>query len=97
MVLFLIMDKDIKHLEKILKVFANSRRLFIVKLLLRKKEMSVGQVAKALKLSFKATSKHLVALSNIDILDKRQEGLSVYYRINSSANKTLKALLSLVS
>lgn len=90
------MDKEIKNLEKILKVFANSRRLFILKLLLKKKEMSVGSIAKSLKISFKATSKHLTALSNIDVLDKRQEGLIVYYRINKSLGKNLKLLISLL-
>ena len=53
------MKTKIKEAEKILKALANARRLAIVKYLRKEKEATVGDIAEAIKLSFKATSKHL--------------------------------------
>ena len=48
-----------KEMERVLKALANRRRLAMVSFLKKKKEASVGDVAEALRLSVKATSKHL--------------------------------------
>jgi DNA-binding transcriptional ArsR family regulator len=87
-----------KHLEKILKGFANRRRLAIVKLLLRKKQpLSVGQIADAISLSFTATSKHLNILRHLDILERHQVGLTIFYRIADSLPHAARALIPLIS
>ncbi len=70
-----------KYLEKTLKVLANRRRLAIIKLLLKKRELSVSDIAESIRLSFKATSKHLNILRQLDIVDRRQVSLTVYYRL----------------
>jgi len=61
-----------KELEKVLKALANKRRLAILKFIKKSNRASVGEIAGAIKLSFKATSKHLLILSNVDILEKEQ-------------------------
>lgn len=87
-----------KHLEKILKGLANRRRLAIIKLLLRKKQpLSVGQIADAISLSFKATSKHLIILRQLDILERSQVGLTMFYRIADSLPPAVRALASFIS
>lgn len=86
-----------KKLERKLKVFANRRRLAIIKLLLRNKEMIVSDIAIAIKLSFKATSKHLNILANADVLDKEQRNLEMYYRINKNNDSVICSLCSLIS
>lgn len=68
-----------KEYERILKALANRRRLAIVAFLKKKHEATVGEIAEHITLSFTSTSKHLNILARADILDKRQQGLEVYY------------------
>lgn len=86
-----------KQLEKIFKGLANRRRLAIIGLLSRKKEMAVADIADEIGLSFTATSKHLGILRNLDILDRRQESLTVYYRLANPLPPVIKLLLSTIS
>ena len=86
-----------KELERTYKAFANRRRLAILKLLCRRRECTVSDVAHAIKLSFKATSKHLNILANAEILDREQRSLEMYYRLNSDTNDTVRQLLRPIS
>lgn len=86
-----------KELERIYKAFANRRRLAILKLLSQRRELTVGTIAKAIKLSFKATSKHLNILASADILEKEQRSLDVYYSLNPAASETIKTILKPIS
>jgi DNA-binding transcriptional ArsR family regulator len=70
-----------KELERILKAFANKRRLAIVQLVQKRKEISVGNVAREIHVSIKATSRHLALLSGAGVLDKEQRGLQMFYRL----------------
>lgn len=85
-----------KELERQLKALANRRRLTMIKLLKHNREMSVGDIAKEIKLSFKATSKHLMILDRADLVEKEQRGLSVYYCLSSQQNLLFKSLLSIL-
>ena len=85
-----------KNLEKILKAVANGRRLAMVRNLRAKKEMSVGDMAGAVKLSFRATSRHLSVLFNADLLDRRQEGLLVFYRISGDLDSLAKQIVTII-
>lgn len=89
-------DSDLKYLEKVLKAFANKRRLFILKYLNSIKEASVGAIAGEINLSLKATSKHLNLLSTIDILEKEQRSLQTFYRISTNKNPVVEYLLSIL-
>ncbi len=68
-------------LERTLKALANRRRLAIIGYLKKEREASVGDIAGAIKLSFKATSKHLGLLAAVDILNKDQRSSQMYYRL----------------
>ncbi len=68
-----------KEYERILKALANRRRLAIVALLKKRNEATVGDIAENIKLSLTSTSKHLNMLARVDILDKRQRSLEVFY------------------
>jgi DNA-binding transcriptional ArsR family regulator len=78
--------------ERYLKSLANKRRLAIVKFLNGKKKATVGNIASHIKLSLRATSKHLIILSAVDIVDREQEGLSMLYKLNSP-HPILKSVL----
>lgn len=86
-----------KQLERILKGLANKRRLAIIKLLARSKELPVASIAEHIRLSFTSTSKHLSILHHLDIIERRQESLTVYYRLSDSLPAVAKLLLSTIS
>lgn len=83
-------------LEKPLKALANRRRLAILRFLKRSKgEMgeSVADIAAAIRLSFKATSRHLAILSAADIVEREQRRLYVFYRIGETAPAVARAVI----
>ena len=57
-----------KEFERHLKALANRRRLAILRYLKKHREAPVGEIAHEIKLSFKATSKHLAFLAAVDIV-----------------------------
>jgi len=85
-----------KELEKILKALANKRRILILKFIKKSGRASVGEIAEAIKLSFKATSKHLMILSNADILEKEQISLTMLYSLPKNSNPLASKLLSIL-
>ncbi len=85
-----------KELEKVLKALANKRRIAILKYLKRVSAASVGEIAESIKLSFKATSKHLKILSSADIVEKEQFSLNVLYFIPKSSHPLAIKLLSIL-
>jgi len=87
-----------KNLERILKALANKRRLEIIKSLKREAgyELSVGEIAEKIKLSFKATSRHLKILSEADILEKEQISLTMLYSISKDVHPIVSKILPLI-
>ena len=85
-----------KELEKVLKALANKRRIAILKFIKKSGRASVGEIADAIRLSFKATSKHLMLLSNTDILEKEQVSLTMYYFLPKNNHPIASKLLSLL-
>ncbi|MCR4279699.1 MAG: metalloregulator ArsR/SmtB family transcription factor [Candidatus Zambryskibacteria bacterium] len=71
-----------KNLERLLKAFANRRRLAIIKHLKKKGEANVGDIAEHINLSYKATSKHLGVLASADIVEKEQRSLEMWYSLS---------------
>lgn len=85
-----------KNLEKILKGLANRRRLAIIKLLVKNKELTVTEIAERINLSFKATSRHLSILRHLDIVDKNQISLNMYYYLSRPLPSVVKVLLAYI-
>jgi DNA-binding transcriptional ArsR family regulator len=71
-----------KELERILKALANQRRLRAFHFIKEKKQVSVGDVASHLKLSFKATSKHLTLMTLAGLLEKDQKSKIVFVSVS---------------
>lgn len=85
-----------RELEKTLKALANRRRLAILKYLKESREAPVAEIAGEIKLSFKATSKHLGILAAIDILEKDQRSLQMFYRLASNQKPSVARILLLL-
>ncbi len=83
-----------RELEKTLKAIANKRRLAILRVIKKEKEANVADVADKIKLSFKATSKHLGILASVNILEKEQRGLMIFYSISQSLPPVVRSVLS---
>lgn len=85
-----------KQLEKILKALANRRRLAILTYIKRVKEAPVTDVAREIRLSVKATSKHLAVLLAADIVDRDQRSLQVFYRLGSAIPPAARHIISIL-
>lgn len=83
-------------MERSLKALANKRRLAIVRFIKKKKEAAVGEIANEIKLSLKATSKHLGILSGADILDREQKSLQGFYRLSGNLSELQRRVISLL-
>jgi len=65
------------------KMIASPKRLKIIELL-AKKELSVSEIAKALKVPHSNVSQHLRVLRSRHIVIARKEGQNVYYRLTNN-------------
>lgn len=81
-------------LEKYYKTLANRRRLAIIRYLNQTKEATVYQIAGKIKLSFKATSKHLQILKQVGFVASDQVGLEQHYYLADISNTLLKQVLN---
>jgi DNA-binding transcriptional ArsR family regulator len=85
-----------KELEKPLKALANRRRLAILKFLKERGEAPVGDIAREVRISLKATSKHLGKLSGCDIVEREQRSAQAYYRLAASQCAPVQRILTLL-
>lgn len=85
-----------KELEKVFKALANKRRIIILNYIKKSGRASVGNVAENIKLSFKATSKHLIILLHADLLEKEQIGLEMFYSMPKTNHQILSKLFSIL-
>ncbi|MDO8624010.1 MAG: metalloregulator ArsR/SmtB family transcription factor [bacterium] len=87
--------RDGKEVERVLKALANRRRLAIIWFLKEAKEASVGEIAEEIKLSFRATSRHLNVLSGAGILDREQRSLQIFYFLVSNLHPAVRTILTI--
>ena len=83
-----------KEIEKVFKALANKRRLLLLSNLKKSKEMSVGDLASEIKLSFRSTSKHLRILLLAEVVESQQRSKQIFYKITPEFVVTLKKVLS---
>lgn len=83
-----------KELEKQMKALANKRRLAILKYLKNTHEAAVGDIAGEIRLSFKATSKHLGVLYAAGIVEKDQRNVMMFYSLMRALHPATKHVLA---
>jgi DNA-binding transcriptional ArsR family regulator len=84
-----------KRWTLIFKALSNINRLKIIKLLVKKRQLNVGEIAHEINISLNATSKHLIILSSLDILESEGKKGHVFYRLNPDLPQDLKKSTSL--
>lgn len=87
---------ELKGLERVLKALANKRRLAILRFLKKGGESNVTEIAEEIKLSVKSTSRHLSVLFAVDLVERDQRSLEVYYRCPTSFPSVIKSVVSIL-
>lgn len=90
-------DKTEKKLEETFKVLSNTNRLKIIHLLANeKKEITVNEIAKKIKITQPAASQHLKVLKTAEIIKSNKEGNKIYYTINMTTMTKEKESIDLL-
>lgn len=90
------LDINPVKLERPIKALANRRRLAMLQYIKKRKEASVGEIADALRLSIKATSKHLGILAAADIVEREQRSLQIFYRLSPDSPTVIRPILTIL-
>ena len=85
-----------RRLERVVKGFANHRRIEILELLGKRPEMSVGEISITLEIELKTASEHLRRLTIAGLILKRHEGREVRHALTPQARQVLTFLRMLV-
>jgi DNA-binding transcriptional ArsR family regulator len=86
--------ENIRQTSLDLKCLANEHRLTIILFLKNRKSASVGEISDNTKISFKATSKHLLYLVKRGLLISHYDGPFVMYSLSANPPGLIKNLIS---
>ncbi|HBB49490.1 TPA: hypothetical protein DEQ22_00175 [Candidatus Nomurabacteria bacterium] len=84
------MNKTNKELERIVKGFANHRRLQVLELLYKEPELSVQEISGKLKSEFKNISAHINKMAIAGLVMKRSAGNLVRHKLTNRGKSILK-------
>lgn len=94
MVEYGVMDTlDEKEWLKVFKALANINRIKIVKYLFPDGIHAVGMIATHIRLPLKSTSKHLIKLENLGILESEGRDGRVFYFVNPKLRPSVRRIL----
>lgn len=82
-------DGTYRKLERIIKGFANHRRIEIMDLLKREPELSVEEISQRLNIGYENASDHVRKLAVAGLVLKRNEGSAVRHKLTSRAESIL--------
>ena len=77
----LLFAKQAADVARVMHLLGNETRLLILCHLMMRREMKVGDIVDAVKLSQSALSQHLTKLREDGLVDFRRESQTLYYRI----------------
>ena len=77
--------KTFRQMERIIKGFANHRRLEILDLLKRQPELSVDDISEKLNIGYENTSDHVRKLAIAGLVLKRNDGNAVRHKLTPRA------------
>ena len=75
------MSRTPRQLERIVKGFANQRRIQIMSLLKTEPELSLSGISRRLKIDIRTASAHVIRLTTAGLVLKRAEGRRVRHRL----------------
>ena len=83
------MTINYRKIERVVKGFANHRRIQILDLLLKEPELSVDNVAEKLNIGYENASDHIRKLAVAGLVMKRNDGSSVSHKLTPRAESIL--------
>ena len=81
--------------ERLVRGFANHRRIEILELLSKKPELSLTEISETLKINLKTASEHVRRLAIAGLVLKRHDAAAVRHAVTSRAKHVLKFLRTL--
>ncbi len=87
--------KKTRRLERIVKGFANHRRIEIMELLDKHPELSLAEIGKRLDINFKTAGEHTRRLAISGIVLKRSDYRAVRHKLSDQGMLVLKFLRTL--
>ncbi len=84
------MKKTNRQLERIIKGFANHRRLQVLELLYKEPELSVQEISDELKTEFKNISAHINKMAIAGLVMKRNEGNNIRHKLTNRGKSILQ-------
>ncbi|MBM4042538.1 MAG: winged helix-turn-helix transcriptional regulator [Planctomycetes bacterium] len=81
-----------RRLERIVKGFANHRRIQMMELLAQRPELTLLDVCKALRVGVQACSEHMRKLALAGLVAKRHQGRWVRHRLTPRGEAILRFL-----
>jgi len=84
------MKKTNRELERVIKGFANHRRLQVLDLLYQEPELSVQEISDKLKSEMKNISAHITKMAVAGLVMKRNEGNIVRHKLTNRGISILK-------
>ena len=91
----IIKKKSYRQLERLVKGFANHRRIEVLELLQKHPELSIEEISRFLKVNYKTISEHVKRLAIAGLVLKRSEGHNVRHKLTFQAKQVLKFLRTL--
>ena len=87
--------QSFNQLERLVRGFANHRRIEILDLLDREAELSIFEISDRLQVNFKTISEHVRRLAIAGLVVKRYEGAAVRHKLTERGKFILKFLRTL--
>lgn len=87
--------KNYRQLERVVKGFANHRRIQIKELLKKHPELSVIEISEELNINFKTASEHIHRLAIAGLVMKRSDRANVRHKLTDQGSNILKFLRTL--
>lgn len=85
-------NKSNRQLERIVKGFANHRRIEILQILDKEPELSVDEISEKLEINYKTASEHIRRLAITGLIMKRSDSMNVRQRLTTRGESILKFL-----
>ena len=89
------MRNDTRQLERVIKGFANRRRIQILVLVKKRPELSVAEISDELNLNYENASDHIRKLAIAGLVLKRYQGTEVRHRLTERGEAALSFCISL--
>jgi len=86
-----------KRWVSIFKALSNINRLKIIEMLLGGANLTVTEISYKLGISLKATSKHLIILQNLDLLESEGKTGRVFYKFSKSTPTDFRQIIKLIT